>query len=110
MTAAEFDAILSARLDKIKSVLASKGAEYASDKDRLHNFKRAASDFPSSGIDGPADALLGMMRKHWVSIADLVDRKATNGEVGRAAIDEKIGDAINYLILLEAILVEPCPA
>jgi hypothetical protein len=102
MTAAEFDAILSARLEKTRSVLASKAGEYASDKDRLHNFKSAA------GLEGdtPADALRGMLRKHWVSIMDLCEAFAIRGSVPVAKIDEKVGDAINYLCLLEAVLLE----
>ena len=106
MTAAEFDAILSARLAKAREVLSAKAGEYATDADRLHNFKRAAREFPGPGETQPADALVGMMRKHWVSIADIVERKCCGNPVPAAVIDEKIGDAINYLILLEAVLRE----
>lgn len=83
-------------------MLASKACEYASDEDRLHNFKAAAE---LEG-DTPAEALRGMLRKHWVSIADLVWSDTIGEKPSFAMIDEKIGDAVNYLILLEALLKE----
>lgn len=91
--------VLRRRLSLIERTLASKAAEYATD-DRLHNFKRAAAmleDFPES-------ACVGFMTKHLVSVLDIVDRLPVVPT--REMIDEKIGDAINYLILLEALLVE----
>lgn len=111
MTADQFDVILNQRLDKIRETLASKGSEYASPSDRLHNFKRAAA---IRGIT-PAKALEGMWTKHLVSVLDMIDDDArtrlvmcsgVQGGVTRTRIDEKIGDAINYLILLEAVLIE----
>lgn len=103
MTGKEFDELLNLRLLKIKDVLSSKGAEYSIDKDRLHNFKRAAA------IRGctPAQALEGMWVKHLVSVQDLIrENAAGNHAVVLRLRDEKIGDAINYLILLEAILLD----
>lgn len=105
-----FEELLNRRVNLIRQTLSAKAKEYAADEDRLHNFKEAAK------LEGshPADALRGMMLKHWVSIQDMVKYF---GELGyneppielserHAMIDEKIGDAINYLILLEAILRE----
>jgi len=47
-----------------------------------------------------------MMVKHLVSVFDLIEgRIPTSQEM----IDEKIGDMINYLILLEAVLKEKEP-
>ena len=105
MTSAEFDDILAMRIDKIRTVLSSKAVEYASSSDRLHNFKRAAA---LSGRT-TAQALVGMWTKHLVSVLDIVDEDAHYAgplPISRAFIDEKISDAINYLILLEAILIE----
>lgn len=48
-----------------------------------------------------------MLVKHWVSIEDVViDERLSSAPPDHAMIDEKIGDAINYLILLEAVLKE----
>lgn len=98
MTNSEFDALLVRRLALTKEVLASKAKEYAT-HDRLHNFKAAARLTGQT----PQETLLGMLVKHWVSIMDLV--AAGNG-CHSVVVDDKIGDAINYLILLEAILSE----
>jgi len=51
----------------------------------------------------PEKALLGMFMKHFVSVLDLIEcpEKATN-----YLIDEKLGDMINYCILLEACFRE----
>lgn len=103
MTAAEFNCVLGRRLARTREVLAAKADEYASETDRLHNFKRAAE----LGSDTPAEALLGMLRKHWVSLMDLADRSFLGVPIPAAVVDEKIGDAVNYLILLEAVLLEP---
>lgn len=94
----EFQEILERQLDRIKSVLASKGAEYATE-DRLSNFKTAAS------LQGKtlSQALGGMMAKHTVSIYDMIE----TGEVYPHSVwDEKITDHLNYLILLKAVLIE----
>ena len=51
----------------------------------------------------PEKALVGMWTKHIISILDIVDgldKKLVPVEM----IEEKIGDAVNYLILLEAML------
>lgn len=98
MTPDTFDHIMKKRLQAIVKVLGNKAGEYASKGDRLHNFKVAAR------IDNetPAKALWGMAKKHLVSIMDMVDGKPADIPM----INEKIGDMINYLILLEAVLKE----
>ena len=48
--------------------LTAKAAEYATDGDRLHNFKVAAA---VQGIS-PTAALAGMMAKHTVSVYDMI--------------------------------------
>ena len=93
----EFNAPLDERLKKIKETLGRKASGYAFNNDRLHNFKVAAQLSDST----PAHALWGMAMKHLVSVVDLVTGRLENK---RKNIDEKIGDMINYLILLEALL------
>ena len=102
MTPGGFDQVLESRLEKIRTVLASKGREYASDTDRLHNFKRAA------GITGESrwQVCVGFMAKHLASVFDLVEARTRGAAVDPAVLDEKIGDAVNYLILLEALFLE----
>lgn len=99
MTQAEFDDIVESRITKIRQVLTSKGIEYAAGEDRMHNFKAGAA---FQGIS-PVQCLRGYLTKHVVSIYAMLDCP----EVYRSEVwEEKIGDAINYLILLEALLTE----
>lgn len=100
MTAQEFNVLLEQRIQKIRDTLQYKATEYASD-DRLHNFK---SDVGGLQLDeSPEQVCWGYLRKHLQSIYDMVTglKKPT-----LTMINEKIGDGINYLILLEAILIE----
>jgi len=99
MKTAEFDVILQARLQKIREILGNKAEEYALNGDRLHNFKVAAR---MKG-ETPAKDLWGMAAKHLVSVEDLVEGRLFASE---KMVDEKIGDFINYLILLEAVFKE----
>lgn len=98
----DFNILLTKRLNTIEAVLRNKAKEYATDDDRLHNFKRAARIAECT----PAQALKGMWLKHLVSVFDIIDDQAKGKNPDHAYIDEKLGDAINYLILLEAILKE----
>lgn len=101
MDAKEFNKIVEKRIDKIRSVLIEKAKEYASDQDRLHNFKVAAR---ISG-ETPEKALDGMMLKQYVSYRDIIEKVGHKG-LSLAIIDEKITDMINYLILFEALIME----
>ena len=99
MTPQDFQKLLQTRMDKTANILSSKSAEYAFDNDKLFNFKAAAR------IDNitSEQALWGMFLKHLVSVQDLVKGRK---KPSVSLIDEKIGDAINYLCLLEAIFIE----
>lgn len=92
----DFMKIVERRIDLIRSVLASKSAEYSVPQDKLHAF-RMASAITGGGLPR---SCVGMMVKHLVSILDFVnhDRVPTQEQA-----EEKIGDLINYLIILEAI-------
>ena len=98
MNAKRFDEILHETVNSTVATLASKAKEYAK-SDRLYNFKRAAGIQETT----PEKALLGMWSKHLVSILDLIEGTLPATE---AILNEKIGDTINYLILLKALLIE----
>lgn len=97
----EFSDLLETRLEKTRHTLAKKAAEYARG-DRLSNFKRAAAAIGHT----PEQVLLGMWFKHVISIIDLVNDSAQGVPVPSTMWDEKIGDAVNYLILLEGLVKE----
>ena len=98
MKSEKFEEILSERIRKIKNILASKADEYGS-VDRLHNFKVAAR----LNHESPLDSAWGMATKHLVCIVDMVKG---DSPITPYMVDEKIGDMINYLILMEAICLE----
>lgn len=99
MRASDFNRILKGQLQKVSDILGTKASEYASDVDRLQNFKTAAALKHIS----PREALGGMMVKHTVSIYDMID---SGKDYPIELWDEKITDHINYLILLKAIVVD----
>ncbi|MBQ2897989.1 MAG: hypothetical protein IJE46_06710 [Clostridia bacterium] len=88
-------------MGKCKEVLGVKASEYAT-SDRLHNFKVAAVLQQES----PIKALGGMMAKHTVSVYDLIKAENRGEDVSIELWDEKIGDHINYLLLLWAAVIE----
>ena len=103
MNIEKFSKLLEYRIELMRSVLAAKSAEYSTTEDKLHNFKRAADMLQCT----PERALIGMWSKHIISILDIVNKVDNN--IALPPIDlleEKIGDAINYLILLEALVKE----
>lgn len=101
MNVIEFKKLLNKRIALTEKVLTAKNKEYATDLDKCHNFKRAGAML---GIE-PEQALVGMWTKHIISILDIVN-KIHKQRVSKEMLEEKIGDAINYLILLEALIKE----
>lgn len=99
MTPENFEQLLRERIQKIRSTLGMKDDEYATDDDRLHNFKMAARIDNETAVQ----VLWGMFKKHLVSLMDMINGIMSLSET---LIDEKCGDSINYIILLEAIFKE----
>lgn len=106
MKRSEFNIVVEARLKSITEVLLKKGQEYASSTDVFHNFKNSAG---LSFHTCPEKIAWEFMVKHLRSIKDMLDHVDTggyNGHPSEALIEEKMGDAINYLILIEGMLKE----
>jgi len=95
----EFEEVFEHMIGASRDVLVEKAREYANDGDRMHNFKRAA------GLSGrtPEQMCWGFNIKHLVSITDMVESGESYPE---EKWDEKLGDALNYLILLKALITE----
>lgn len=102
MTHTEFEKVFNDIVEQSRSILLTKAAEYASDADRLINFKQAAH----LAQESQAKALAGMMIKHTVSIYDMLSRYEEGAQFSKEKWDEKILDNFNYLILLQAVLEE----
>lgn len=99
MTPDIFESIVNTQVKHCTDLLLSKGQEYAPGVDRLAAFKKAAGLLDQT----QAQAAFGMLAKHLVSVADMVQ----SGEhYSPERWDEKIGDSINYLLIIRAIIIE----
>lgn len=94
-----FDAIVDEQLARCHDLLIEKGKEYAPGGDRLMAFRRAAA------LQGCtlAEAALGMMVKHLVSVTEMIQSRE---HYTTSKWDEKITDSINYLLIIRAIIEE----
>jgi hypothetical protein len=97
----DFSKRVEKRIDLIRQTLLTKHKEYAKDDNVFRNFDEAAGGFSLHSTS--AEVLWSYMTKHLVSIKDIV---SDNVPVTNELVSEKIGDVINYLILLEAMLNE----
>lgn len=97
--------IVSPRLSEIDYTLIAKGKEYAdaasNGNNVFYNFERAAEILNISR----EEALLNFMIKHLTVVIDMA-RGVYSSEQSAQMADEKIGDIINYLILLEGMIKE----
>ena len=100
MNQGEFEKLFNYIIDRSEKVLVEKAKEYAGeDGNRLHNFPIAAAVM--GGDTTSEQACWAFMAKHLVSISDMV----SSGTYYRPEIwEEKLGDALNYIILLWAIV------
>jgi hypothetical protein len=102
MTTDEFTGVLENRINKMRNSLIKKRGEYAKDTNVFHNFHRASAVLQTYR----EQALMGMAVKHFVSILDIVDNLGDQFPPTEEVVSEKIGDMINYLVILEAMLYE----
>lgn len=102
MDSKQFDEVVERALTRSMEVLVHKAKEYAMGGDRLHNFNRGAQIAGSSR----ERVLKGFMLKHLISVFDIIDNIDKGIIPSREFIDEKVGDSINYMLLLEASLVD----
>lgn len=100
MNSSQFNAILKRRLDLIQRVLDNKAVEYASDDDKFANMRLSAA---ITEVSLPK-LCLSNFSKHLASVVRMVNGDPCSHT--REQWDEKLGDAINYLILLEGIVAE----
>lgn len=101
MTAKEFNKIVHEQIERCEQTLCSKSEEYATE-DKLHNFKQAAR-VQKCTLE---KALAGMMCKHTISIYDMINGVENGKTYPIEQWNEKIGDHINYLLILAAVIRE----
>lgn len=104
MKTKDFEKIIEARLEAIKQTLVDKAKEYADNKNdnRLHNFDKG-SKFTGKKRE---DVLLGFAMKHWISVTDILDKMDGGVLPDKTLLNEKLGDWIVYMFLLEASITD----
>lgn len=104
MNSEDFKTIVEGCIANINSVLANKSREYSSKDNKLHNFDKAKDLMRCKTKEY---ALLGMLNKHLVSVIDMIVKYEQEGILPSAKlVNEKIGDSINYFVLLKACFME----
>lgn len=109
MNNADFERECNALIDDAtKNIMKSKGREYAGNEDRLANFKRGAHNV---GVN-PETVLFIYLSKHWDSISTFIRDLEKEKSYGAVAcklsepIQERLKDALNYILLLNGLLME----
>lgn len=102
MTLDDFDRLVDRRFAACRRVLVEKGQEYVRGDDRLQNFRDEAALLRCT----PAFACLSKLSKHLTSVVDMVHDLDAGVAHPDDRWDEKVGDAVNYLVLLEAVVKE----
>jgi hypothetical protein len=97
MTTQEFSDYLTRRLKRIADTLDNKHQEYADRDNNFSNFQKGAEILKCS----KEEVMLMYATKHLVSVIEITQGKAAT----KAQIEEKFGDLVNYLILIEASLL-----
>jgi hypothetical protein len=96
--------VVQRRVQLIKDVLQSKNEEYAGQEDV---FKAFTESLPLSFHDTKQAVAWEFMVKHLQSIKMIIEARAKTGKIpDEKVLEEKIGDAINYLILIEGMFKE----
>ena len=99
MTNEIFNEIVEDLINHCKDTLIRKGDEYSTEKDRLSNIRRMASLKGSSTAQATWDACI----KHFASVMDQIESGVIPNE---AWMNEKLGDIINYMLILKAVWLD----
>ena len=98
--------IMEKQFEHCSMVMLRKSDEYTEGSDdKLEHFRAAAA---LMGVK-PEAALMGMLSKHLVSVADMCMDQRGSAAYSIDQWEEKITDSMNYLFLLKAIIREDNP-
>ena len=102
----DFNILLKERVNEIEQKLTCKREEYATGEDVFSAFKQGTG---LSFHDCPEKLAWEYMTKHLQSIKDMIEHVSIDGYNGypdKELLREKFGDAINYMLLIELMMVE----
>jgi hypothetical protein len=97
-----FKNLLEERFEKTRKTYSRKMNEYATDLDVFQSFKEGVG---FSFQDTPEGVAWNYASKHFESIKNIIS-KIPDEIPSQELVDEKIGDAINYLIIIEGLIKE----
>jgi hypothetical protein len=102
MKTEDFEKVVEETLQQIREVLIIKSREYSRNGDKMHNFNVGAM------MTGEIreKVLAGFALKHHISIMDIRNDIAKGILPSIETVNEKYGDAINYLILEKASITD----
>lgn len=99
MTREEYNKSIEAQLKRVKETLIKKNKEYSTDNSPLHNFHQSAKLLRTT----PKESAFAFMVKHLTSITDMLQ---SGNDYPMELWEEKLGDAKNYLFLIECLVEE----
>ncbi len=102
MNATDFEKICKELLDKSNSTLFNKSHEYATDEDRLANFRQPTK---MMGVS-QAEVCLMYQMKHISSIAKIAKESSRGVLPTKELLQEKCQDMLNYTLLFYANMME----
>lgn len=102
MTEDFFDRVVENTLDGCRETLVIKGKEYRRNNNPMHNFEVGARIEDKTR----EEILHGMALKHHISIRDIREDITKGILPNKKVVEEKFGDAINYLILEKASILD----
>jgi hypothetical protein len=101
MNSPEFNNFLKQKQKICPATLGEKANEYATDKDRFHNFQVSSIIQNLVTRPSPERAAWNLASKQMASVVDIIN---SNDTYSSGYLDEKFGDLINYLYLIWGIL------
>lgn len=102
MTTDFFKKVLSDTIKEIEKTLGVKALEYVRNNNAMHNFD-AGSRITKQIRE---EVIYGFALKHHISIADIRNDIKEGKLPTKEVVEEKFGDAINYLILEKASILD----
>jgi hypothetical protein len=105
MTHQERETIINALIEEAKLTRDTKGKDYAGDTDVNFNFKDLGKDLNLT----PEQVLLVYLKKHISRITNTIRDNPSNPIPHGETLRESIKDSINFLFILESLLIERKP-
>lgn len=107
MNTQEFNKHFDAVVERSRNVLINKRNEYANNQSVFNNFDQATGlSFHETNVSVAWEYAV----KHLQSLKDIIKKVESNIDqsITPELINEKMGDIINYMILIEGMLKERC--